>query len=89
MENEFVPRSGRVYIFRYAFEPNRASLQLGNGFDEVLERASQTIQPPDDERIPGTEKLERLRQSRSFGEASARDVGENLFAVIFLQGIFL
>ena len=64
-------------------------MQGGNSFDELLERAPQTIQAPNDEDIASADKLQCLMEACSLCGTAAGRVGENLRATDFMQCIIL
>ena len=51
MEDEFSTGGGGVDVFREAPKADALSLKSSNCFDEVLERAAKSIQPPDNHDI--------------------------------------
>jgi hypothetical protein len=63
--------------------------QLRHEFDELLERAAQTIEAPDDEHVALAEQGAYLFQPCSSGVAAAGDVNEELLTARLSQSVLL
>src|ERR1700736_5936432 len=60
MEDELAAWGGGIDVFLDAAEPDVATLKLGNGVDEMPQRASQSIEFPDYQRVARSQIVEDL-----------------------------
>jgi len=70
MEDEFTAGGRGVDVFLQAPEPDIVIAQVGDEGNEVLEGAPKAVQPPDDQRIPCPQVVQR----------AARRIREELYA---------
>ena len=62
---------------------------MSNALDQVFQRATQTIQFPDDERVASTNELERRLKTLALNRRAAGNIGEEFLAPGFLERISL
>ena len=89
MEDELAPGCGGIDLLGQALEANAALGQCRDHLDQVLERPTQAIETPDDERIPFPEIAEDLVQLWSLGFRPTGGLGIDLAAAGLLQRIQL
>jgi hypothetical protein len=61
MEDELAPGAGRIDALGQGAKADAALLEVGDLLNEVAQRATQTIESPDDQRIAGTDEVESFR----------------------------
>jgi hypothetical protein len=89
VEDELAAAGGRVDRFPQAAEADLAPLEGGDRPDQVLERASQAIELPDDQGIARAEEGEGLRQAGAIILGPAGHVGEGPLAAGLGEGVAL
>src|SRR5579859_2817525 len=94
MKNQFATWGSRVDVLGQADKVNVTGLELIEGVDEVFERATQTVELPDDQRITWPRKREGFRQPLALELGASALVEEELltaglFERIDLEGFVL
>ena len=89
VEDELPAAGGRVDRLLQAAEADLPRLEGGDRLDQVLERAPQPVELPDDEGVAGPEEGDRFGQSDAFVLDTAGDVGEELPAAGLLERVLL
>jgi hypothetical protein len=81
VEDQFVRRGGRVDLLGQAFEPDSPLVELGDELDQILQRAPEPIQPPDDEDIAFAKIVEGLLQPWLVAARATHGVGDDAVAL--------
>lgn len=89
MEDELAAGGGGIDLLGETFEANSPPLQLGDGLDQVLERAAQPIESPDDQGVALPYIRERLIESRSALLGAGHDVSMDRLTPRRGEGILL
>ncbi len=63
--------------------------QVGEGVDEVTQRAAQAVQSPDDQHVPVPQVVQCVSQARPFGLGAGGNIPVELLATRLVQGVFL
>ena len=71
VEDALAAGRGCVGALLQRAEPDARTLEPCNRVDEVLERAPEPVEPPDDQRIAGPQVLQRGRQPGAVGAGAA------------------
>jgi hypothetical protein len=86
VEDELAAGRRRVDALLQRAEPDAGVFELRDGLDELLERAPEPVEPPDDQRIARAEIVQRGRQPPAVGTGTADRVGEDPLALDVAQG---
>ena len=89
VKDELPAAGGRVDRLLEAAEADLPRLQDGDRLDQVLERAPQPVELPNDESVAGPEEGDHFGQSDAFVLDTAGDVGEELLAAGLLERVLL
>ncbi len=79
MKQQLAAGGGGIEVFLERTEPDLTLIEQVEGIQEVLQRASETIQLPDNQRIAFPQEPKGVVESLSFEDGSAGDVGEAFF----------
>src|SRR6266508_1865377 len=80
MEDELAARRGGIDVFLQTAEADVAPLELGDGVDEMAQRAPQSIEFPDDQRVARSQVVEDPGQLRTFVEGATGGVHKQAVA---------
>jgi hypothetical protein len=89
MEDQLTATGGCINRFLQAFESYTSLFQHSNRFDEVFQRTTESIQSPDDQRVPFPDIVQGLLQTRSLFSGAAGLVAIDPFATGLLERICL
>ena len=87
MEDQLPVARRCVNVLFDAAKPDASLLKLSNGLDEMLERTTKAIQPPDNQHIARANKVQGFLQPCPIGLCVACGVGEDMLAANFSASI--
>jgi hypothetical protein len=80
VKDELPTRCGGVDALGERAEADATLVEVRERRDEVLQRAPQPVEPPDDERVTGAEMVERLGEARPVTLRTGSGVAEDAVA---------
>ena len=89
MEDELPTAGGRINALLDTAKPDALFLKPGDGLDEVLERSTQAVQPPDNEGIAGADEVQGIIESWPVGFGAAGSISKDALTAGFLKSILL
>jgi hypothetical protein len=89
VEDQLASRRRGIDVLLQAAEANVAALDLGDGVDQMPQRASQPIQFPDHECVTWPQLVENVRQRWALIERTTSGIGEDAKAAGSLEGVML
>jgi hypothetical protein len=87
--DELAARRGGVDLLGQGSEPDPAVRQVGEGLDQVLERAAQPVEAPHHQRVAGAQVGKHVPEDDAIGLGAAGRLGEDLAAVRLREGVDL
>src|SRR5262249_26271225 len=89
VENQLAARGRGVDALLQALEPDPQLVQFCGGDNQVLQGAAELIQPPGNQRVAGSQVLQRCLQARSLRFSAARFICKGFLATGMLERIGL
>ena len=89
MEDEPAAGGGGVDRLLQRAEPDVTAGQVGDGVDQVAQRAAEAVEFPDDQGVAGSELVEDLGEDGAVGAGAAGGLGEHPVAAGGLEGVDL
>lgn len=89
MKDEFATGRSGIEILPQAPEADAMGGEVPHRFHQVGQRASQTVELPDDQHIPGSAVVQGVGESWPLRLGAAGDIGEQALASAGQKGIFL
>ena len=78
VEYEFAGGRGGIEALLEADQVNTAGLEAVNGFEQLSQRASQTVEPGDAQAVTGSGVVDELGQTGTVRALPGGDVGEDI-----------
>jgi hypothetical protein len=89
MKDEFATWRAGVDVLRHAVEADTALVQVRQRLDEVLEGPAETVQAPDNERVPLAQVVKRIDKAWSLRLGSGGNIAVEPRATRLVEGVFL
>ena len=89
VEHELAGGRGGIETLLEADQVDAAGLEAVNGFEQLAQRASQTVEPGDAQAVTGSGVVDELGQTGAVRALSGGDVGEDADGARFEQAVSL